>query len=131
MKKVIVLLALFLAFGYQTIAQDANAANAKRIEKWTKDLNLSTDQVAQIKTAFTERKTKIDAAKANMESVNMTAIKAAKEEFQGKMKTILTPEQQTKFVSMAKKRKGKKVKKGKNGKPSKEELDELEIDDLD
>jgi Spy/CpxP family protein refolding chaperone len=128
MKKVIVLLALFLAFGYQTIAQDANA---KRIEKWTKDLSLSADQVTQIKTAFTERKTKIDAAKANMESVNMTAIKAAKEEFQGKMKTILTPEQQTKLSSMTKKRKGRKFKKGKNGKPSKEELDELEIDDLD
>lgn len=131
MKKIIALFALFLAFSYQTLAQDANAANAKRIEKWTKELSLSADQVAQIKTAFTERKTKIDAAKANMESVNMTAIKAAKDEFQGKMKTILTPDQQAKLTTMVKKRKGKKFKKGKNGKPSKEELDELEADDLD
>jgi Spy/CpxP family protein refolding chaperone len=122
MKKVFLIFILISALVFQGVAQD----NAKRIEKWIKELGLSADQATQIKAAFAERKTKVDAAKTNPQGKDKAAIKAAKEEFRTKLNTILTPEQQAKLKAMRKENKGKR--KGKN-KDKKD--DDGDDDDLD
>jgi periplasmic protein CpxP/Spy len=127
MKKVFLIVALISALVFQGFAQD----NAKRIEKWTKELGLSADQATQIKTAFAERKTKVDAAKANPQGKDKAAIKAAKEEFRTKLNTILTPEQQTKLKAMRKENKGKGKGKGKGKNKDKKDEDDNDDDDLD
>jgi hypothetical protein len=128
MKKLFVIVALFLACTYQSVAQDLE----KKISEWTTDLALSADQTAQIKTAFTERKTKIQTIRANPQGVDKAALKTTQQEFQAKMKTILSPEQYTKYE--AKKKEGrKKLKQLRKERKKKGEIkaDDFDDDDLD
>ena len=72
----------------------------KRSEMWKKELGLSDEQTAQLKTAISERITKNKAAKALTDKVaKKTAVTAAKTEFDTKVKSIFTPEQYTKFIA--------------------------------
>ena len=95
---------------------------SKRSEMWKKELGLSDEQTGQMKTAISERITKIGAAKVLTDKVaKKDAMAAAKTEYDAKVKTILTPEQSTKFT--AKKEEMKKKNADKKGAPAVEDLD--------
>ncbi len=126
MKKLFLVVAILFAFVLQGMAQDTNS----KIEQWKAALNLSVDQETQIKAAFAARKTKIDAARA-VSPKDKAAIKAAKEEFRAKVKTILTPEQQAKLKEWKKNNKGKGRGKGKGKSKDKDKENDEDDDDLD
>ena len=69
-------------------------------EEMLKDLNLSEAQKADIKKSFDEQKTKMDALRGNTslsDADKRTQMKAIRDEQQTKIKSILTPEQNTKW----------------------------------
>ncbi len=91
-------------------------------KKLTEKLALSAEQTPQVQAALLERMTKGQNIKATIEKGGGKRIKAAKEigaEFDSKMKSILTPEQYTKFEQLREDRKDKrKENKGKSKKES-------------
>ena len=79
---------------------------SKMISDLTTDLSLSAEQASQIKTLlgahFKEVKTKLDAEKVRRDK-NREEMEALQAKFEGQLKTILSPEQQQKFVEFQKK----------------------------
>lgn len=75
----------------------------RRIEMLQKRLNLSTDQTAQLKTIFSEERTKSEALRSN-ESLSRedrrSQMMAIHEDGETKLHAVLTPEQKTKYDEM-------------------------------
>jgi periplasmic protein CpxP/Spy len=121
MKKLLVLSLAACMFTLASKAQTERPMEAKpaterhkgRHEKgkMMKELNLSKEQQAQLKANHKEMKAKRDALKEqdNITVKEMREKKAAlKAEQEGKMATILTPEQKAKFDEMKKQKKAEK-----------------------
>lgn len=68
----------------------------EKIERMTKDLNLTSDQKATIKTILEERKTKMESLKNQMEALH--------EETHSKIAATLTADQKAKFEAKKKER---------------------------
>ncbi|HCV42425.1 MAG TPA: hypothetical protein DGH68_03005 [Bacteroidetes bacterium] len=87
------------------VAEKAKAELAKIAE----ELKLTPDQKAQMKTIITERMEKTQAVYKEVEP----KLQAIKDDARGKMRAVLTPEQQTKWDKM-------KAEHGKKSEPTKE-----------
>lgn len=116
-----ILTALALAVGMSLMAQDANAGKdkktpeeraAKRTEQMTKDLGLSSEQVAKVNTInlnFARYSSDVEAAGKGADVEGRT--KALKAKRDAELKAVLTPEQYTKYEEIrAKKQADKKSK---------------------
>lgn len=69
-------------------------------EEMFKDLNLTDAQKADIKKSFEEQRTKMDALRGNTslsDADKRTQMKAMRDDQQAKIKSILTPDQNTKW----------------------------------
>lgn len=76
---------------------------ARHMEMMQKRLGLSDDQMSQVKTIFADGKAKMDALRANtsLAPADLRAqAMAVRQEQMTKVRTVLTPEQQTKFDAM-------------------------------
>ena len=80
-----------LALGLNGFAQETSAWAAKKIEKMTVELTLTTDQQKLLLPLFEEQKVLYDDIKANPD--NKDADRAKIREIGNKMQAILTPEQ--------------------------------------
>lgn len=135
MRKLIMGLFFFVTTVFAANAQDeinADVLNAggktpqekaeNQAKKLAEKLALTAEQTPQVQAALLDKITKTQNIKTTIEKGGGKRIKAAKEitaEFDGKMKTILTPEQYTKFEQLREDRKEKrKDKKGKGKKAS-------------
>ena len=116
-----ILTTLALAVGMSLMAQDANAGKdkktpeeraAKRTEQMTKDLGLSSEQVAKVNTInlnFARYSSDVEAAGKGADVEGRT--KALKAKRDAELKAVLTPEQYTKYEAIrAKKQADKKSK---------------------
>ncbi|HMZ50234.1 MAG: hypothetical protein JST41_05660 [Bacteroidetes bacterium] len=116
-----ILTTLALAVGMSLMAQDANAGKdkktpeeraAKRTEQMTKDLGLSSEQVAKVNTInlnFARYSSDVEAAGKGADVEGRT--KALKAKRDAELKAVLTPEQYTKYEEIrAKKQADKKSK---------------------
>jgi periplasmic protein CpxP/Spy len=97
----------------------------KKADKLKSELTLTDEQRTKVYQAQLEKITQMKAIKAkNLEDKKAKAkeVKPVNEAFQAKMKTILTPEQLTKWEEMKKnqKEKGKEFRKGKSDKKGKQ-----------
>lgn len=112
---------LALAAGIGLMAQDADAGKdkktpeeraAKRTEQMTKDLGLSSEQVAKVNTInlnFARYSSDVEAAGKGADVEGRT--KALKAKRDAELKAVLTPEQYTKYEEIrAKKQADKKSK---------------------
>ncbi len=111
MKKLLFLSMVFGACSFGASAQDSTQRQRPPMgdrmrggggynEEMFKDLNLSEAQKADIKKSFDEQKTKMDALRGNTslsDADKRTQMKAMRDEQQAKIKSILTPEQNTKW----------------------------------
>jgi len=116
-----ILTTLALAVGMSLMAQDASAGKdkktpeeraAKRTEQMTKDLGLSSEQVAKVNTInlnFARYSSDVEAAGKGADVEGRT--KALKAKRDAELKAVLTPEQYTKYEEIrAKKQADKKSK---------------------
>lgn len=116
-----ILTTLALAVGMSLMAQDVNAGKdkktpeeraAKRTEQMTKDLGLSSEQVAKVNTInlnFARYSSDVEAAGKGADVEGRT--KALKAKRDAELKAVLTPEQYTKYEEIrAKKQADKKSK---------------------
>ncbi len=121
MKKIILIFTLVMSLAGITnsFAQDKKQKSPdemaqNRSAMWKKELALTDDQTAQLKTALSDRITKVGQAKGLTDKgAKKTAVTAAKTEFDTKAKSIFTPEQYAKFT--AKKEELKKKNQAKKG----------------
>ena len=116
-----ILTTLALAVGMSLMAQDASAGKdkktpeeraAKRTEQMSKDLGLSSEQVAKVNTInlnFARYSSDVEAAGKGADVEGRT--KALKAKRDAELKAVLTPEQYTKYEEIrAKKQADKKSK---------------------
>jgi periplasmic protein CpxP/Spy len=84
----------------QTTKEEVTAAVAEKVKaelaRIDKELQLTADQKAKMKTILTEQMDKLDAVYKEVEP----KMKAIKEESRGKMRAVLTPEQQSRWDMM-------------------------------
>jgi Spy/CpxP family protein refolding chaperone len=106
-----------LSFGaYAAIAQHGNPEEMiqKRLEHLKSALNLNDEQVSKIKSIYEQYEPALKADREAVRSASGDAQKQAAEQkmrremeqMQTQVKTILTPEQQTKFAELMSKREG-------------------------
>ncbi|PIQ20628.1 MAG: hypothetical protein COW65_13990 [Cytophagales bacterium CG18_big_fil_WC_8_21_14_2_50_42_9] len=115
MKKIILLLALsvlgtgaiaansavnFVQTGQGTPGTPEERAE-RQLQAMTKQLSLSTDQSAKLKPILLQRVTEQQALRGKMQGndrqARMTEMKTMREKYDAQFKTILTPEQYTKY----------------------------------
>jgi periplasmic protein CpxP/Spy len=99
--------------------QSAQARAEKQTKKLKTDLQLTDDQTAKVQTAIEKRMSQMEAIKENKGSKenrkeNMGKAKTAMDEYEATMKTILSPEQYTKFEETREDKKEKFMEKRKN-----------------
>jgi Spy/CpxP family protein refolding chaperone len=102
MKKLFAIVALSIGFAVAASAQDSTAHKKNKVKS---ELNLTKEQQSQIKSMHAEYKQKYAALKADSSlsaEQRKQQYKALHQEQQNKMKTILTPEQQSKLMEMKK-----------------------------
>ncbi len=128
LNKIVFMLFLFIATIFSATAQNEAAAkdvinaegktpqekSANQAKKLIQHLGLTAEQGAQVEAALLLRMTKMSAIKTTVEKGEgrqKDAAKAIMEEFDAKMKTILTPEQYTKFEQTREDKKEKRKEK--------------------
>ncbi len=95
--------------GKQTVKDEVAEKVKSELAKIDKELKLTADQKAQLKTILTEQMDKLQEVYKEVEP----KAQAIKEESRGKMRAVLTPEQLTKWDKM-------KAEHGKKSEPPKE-----------
>lgn len=101
----------FVSFGFIQMHAQKNVqeANAKRLERMSKHLELSDDQITQIKNINTQYADQENALHEKIKANRM--VKSDRKEMKEEVQAILTPEQKKKFKHMRKKSQ-KSLKKG-------------------
>lgn len=104
------------SFGaYAAIAQHGNPEEMiqKRVERLKSALNLNDEQVSKVKSIYEQYEPALKTDREAVRSASGEQKQAAEEKLHGEMeqvqtqvKTILTPEQQTKFAELMSKREG-------------------------
>jgi len=105
--------------GYKKGKKDSGAMIQKKVDKLEESLQLSTEQKEQIKTVMTEQHSTRIGKKAKKDwtpedrAANKETRKAAKADFDAKMKNILSAEQYATFQTLQEGRREKGKKRGK------------------
>lgn len=105
------------------IAQDTNNAGAgkdgkqgkrgfptieERMDRLTKELNLTADQKPKVKTALEEQRKELQGVRDLSQDERREKFRSSQQELDKKLKAILTPEQYQKYESMPRGPGGKK-----------------------
>jgi periplasmic protein CpxP/Spy len=99
--------------------QSAQARTEKQVQKLKTELQLTDDQTAKVQVATEKRMSQMDAIKENRgnkenRKENMGKLKTIMDEYDASMKSILTPEQFTKFEEIREDKKEKFMERRKN-----------------
>jgi Spy/CpxP family protein refolding chaperone len=124
LNKIVFMLFLFVTTIFSAVAQDADVIKSEgktpqersehQAKKLTKVIPLTAEQTPQVQAALLDRMTKMATMKTTVEKGDgkqKEAAKAIMAEFDAKMKTILTPEQYTKFEQTREDKKEKMMEK--------------------
>lgn len=122
MSKVIGCLFLLFVSSFGFAQESVQARAEKQTQKLKTVLQLTEDQVARVQAATERRITQTDVIKDNRggdkasKKENFSKLKTAMDEYNAEMKSILTPEQYTKFEEVREDKKERMMERRKNKK---------------